>query len=91
MRPNQTLEPDRKINFLRRDLEAFSPFGYSEEKIAELENKVNVFENVSTDDELKGDQMIATEKKNDAQFNDYVIYDTFSGKPEKGDILKEIG
>jgi len=52
------------IEFMMRDIAEFSRFGYSEEKSRELLKELNDFYDTLTDEELVGDQAIATEKKN---------------------------
>lgn len=52
------------IEFMKRDITEFSRFGYSEEKAKELLQELNDFYDTLTDEELVGDQAIATEKKN---------------------------
>jgi hypothetical protein len=52
------------IEFMMRDIAEFSRFGYSEEKARELLQERNDFYDTLTDEELLGDQAIATEKKN---------------------------
>jgi ribosomal protein L14 len=53
-----------KINFLKRDMEKFAGFGYSQEKADELDVRIGSYEAFPTDQEFEGDVMIATEKKN---------------------------
>jgi hypothetical protein len=53
-----------KVKFMLRDLEVFHEFGYSIEKAKEIENLIRDFGDFPTDEELAGDVMIATEKKN---------------------------
>jgi hypothetical protein len=53
-----------KVKLLERDLDVFREFGYDEQNVQNLEKLVNGFSNFPTDEELEGDVMIATEKKN---------------------------
>ncbi len=54
----------QKINFLERDIEQFIKYGYSLDKANLLDNRIRMFEDLLTDEELEGAIMIATEKKN---------------------------
>ena len=51
------------ISFIRRDIAEFIKFGVTEEIITELETKVNAYEDIATDEELVGNQVIATQAK----------------------------
>jgi len=53
-----------KINFLIRDMDEFSGYGYTMEKADALDGRIRKFEDLPTDEEYAGDVMIATEKKN---------------------------
>ena len=53
-----------KVNFLKRDMDAFSGYGYTMEKADALDGRIRKFEDFLTDEEYEGDVMIATEKKN---------------------------
>lgn len=53
-----------KVKLLERDLDVFREFGYDEQNVQNLEKLVNAFSDFPTDEELEGDVMIATEKKN---------------------------
>ena len=55
---------NRINNFMIRDLDEFQKFGYSEEKSSKLVEEVKKFESIPLDVELKGNQVIATELKN---------------------------
>ncbi len=50
---------------MQRDMEEFSNYGYSMETASQLDGQINAFEELPTDEELEGDTMIATEKKNE--------------------------
>lgn len=52
-----------KIAFMRRDQEAFAPFGLNDEKFTALETKITVFSNLATDIETSSEQVHATEQK----------------------------
>jgi len=47
-----------------RDLEFFNQYGYSVERLKSFKSLCEQFHNLPDDDELVGDQMICTEKKN---------------------------
>jgi hypothetical protein len=49
-----------------RDIEYFKQYGYSLDKLTGFQNQIEKFKNLPDDDELVGDQMLMTEKKNDA-------------------------
>ena len=56
----QSLE---RIQYIRRDAAEFLNYGYTEAKIANFENLCKQFTALLTDDELLGEQMVATQKK----------------------------
>lgn len=56
-----------RIQYIKRDAKEFHEYAYSAEKITELEALVQKFADQPSDDELVGDQMEATEKKNIAR------------------------
>ena len=51
-------------NFMLRDIAEFEKFGYTEKKSSELLQEVKKFESIPLDMELKGNQGVATERKN---------------------------
>jgi hypothetical protein len=53
-----------KVKMLEPDLDVFREFGYNQQNVQNLEKLVNEFSDFPTDEELEGDVMIATEKKN---------------------------
>ena len=55
-----------KIRFAHRDLEQFTQYGYDAERLKRFVNQCERFKSLPDDDELVGDQMILTDKKNDA-------------------------
>jgi hypothetical protein len=54
------------IRAAQRDLEFFSQYGYKQERIKAFMAQCEKFHQLPDDDELVGDQMICTEKKNQA-------------------------
>lgn len=52
-----------KIAFMRRDITEFDKFGIKEVNLAALETLVNALQALPTDEELLGDQTLATEQK----------------------------
>jgi hypothetical protein len=59
-----TLKP--KLNFARRDIKEFETFGIDATKIDCLEKELNGWADITSDDELIGDQMLATKTKDAA-------------------------
>jgi hypothetical protein len=59
-------ECSERIQYLRRDAAAFLTYGFDENSRLNLEKLVLSFSNLPDDNELVGDQMQATQKKNDA-------------------------
>ena len=55
-----------RILYIKRDLIEFKAYAYGEEKILAFEKMVKSFGDLPDDNELVGDQMLATQKKNDA-------------------------
>ncbi len=55
-----------KASFMRRDLVEFEKYGVTEDSIDSLDSMITEFEAIPTDEELVGDQVIATQAK-DAQ------------------------
>ena len=51
-------------NFMLRDIAEFEKFGFTEKKSSELLQEVKKFESIPLDMELKGNQGVATERKN---------------------------
>ena len=54
------------IRQAHRDLELFKQYGYNLEKLTGFATQVEKFKHMPDDDEMVGDQMLMTEKKNDA-------------------------
>jgi len=54
-----------RIQYIRRDAKEFLNYAYNEEKIANFEALCKRFTELPTDDELLGEQMVATQKKYD--------------------------
>jgi len=52
---------------MKRDMEEFKNFGYSEENAQQLEKDLKAFLDIPTDEETEGDRMIVTERKNKIQ------------------------
>jgi hypothetical protein len=48
----------------QRDIEFFNQYGYGNERLKSFKSLVDQFHNLPDDDEMVGDQMIVTEKKN---------------------------
>jgi hypothetical protein len=59
-------ECSERIQYLRRDAAEFLTYGFDENSRLNLEKLVLSFSNLPDDNELVGDQMQATQKKNDA-------------------------
>jgi hypothetical protein len=55
-----------RIKYAKRDLEHFERYGYGKEKLKGFLNQCEKFRALPDDDELVGDQMLATEKKSTA-------------------------
>ncbi len=55
-----------RIKYAQRDLTQFSQYGYGKEKLQAFLNLCNKFKALPDDDELVGDQMVTTEKKDSA-------------------------
>ncbi len=55
-----------RIKYARRDLRYFEQYGYTLEKLKQFYSKCEQFQSLPDDDELIGDQMLTTEKKNNA-------------------------
>ncbi len=56
-----------RIKNIRRDLKEFEEYAYGEAKLEDFEKLVKGFADLPSDDELLGDQMVATQKKNEAR------------------------
>ncbi len=54
------------IRYAKRDLEYFVAYGYAINKLSAFSNLCEQFNQLPNDDELVGDQMVTTEKKNEA-------------------------
>ena len=52
-----------RIGFMRRDKDEFVKYGISEDKINDVDNELEVFAEIPTDDELVGAQVQATQEK----------------------------
>jgi hypothetical protein len=59
-------ECSERIQYLHRDASEFNTYGFDEESRSAFEKIVHSFGNLPDDNELVGDQMQATQKKNDA-------------------------
>jgi hypothetical protein len=57
------LQSMERIRYAHRDMHDFERYGFSAERLKILLNQVEVFRNLPDDDELVGDQMTATERK----------------------------
>ncbi len=57
------------IRNAHRDLEDFKKYGYGEEKLRAFKSMCDQFQSLPDDDEMVGEQMIGTEKKNQAAEN----------------------
>lgn len=55
-----------KLKFAVRDSAAIEQYTYSKEKLAAFQQQIQKFNQLPDDDELVGDQMVLTEKKNKA-------------------------
>jgi len=55
-----------KLKFFSRDRKEFSKFGYTMSKLKGFANKCEKFRQLPDDDEMVGDQMVTTEKKDQA-------------------------
>ena len=55
------------IRIAHRDMDYFLDYGYDLERLKKFKARVDKFRTLPDDDELVGDQMIATEKKNKAR------------------------
>lgn len=55
-----------RIKYAHRDLTYFNQYGYTVERLKTFLNKCHQFQALPGDDELVGDQMMMTEKKNQA-------------------------
>jgi hypothetical protein len=55
-----------RIQYIKRDHKEFDTYSYNSEKVAAFEAIVKRFGDLPDDDELIGEQMIATQKKNEA-------------------------
>lgn len=52
-----------KLSFMRRDQDKFIVYGITAEKLSDLEESLEIFANIESDDELVGLQVLATQKK----------------------------
>lgn len=52
-----------KLMFIRRDIAEFAKYGITEDKLAELENKLTDFDQFATDEEFLGSQIQATREQ----------------------------
>jgi hypothetical protein len=52
-----------KLRFLRRDLEQLARFGITAGKLDALENELDAWADLPTDEEMEGDKMVATQRK----------------------------
>jgi predicted ribosome quality control (RQC) complex YloA/Tae2 family protein len=55
-----------RLGFMRRDQEEFTRFGITPDKIQAVHNRLEAFQNIATDAEFLGSQMIATQAKTEA-------------------------
>lgn len=55
-----------RIQYIRRDQKEFESYAYGPEKVAAFEQLVKKFADMPDDEELLGEQMVATQKKNEA-------------------------
>lgn len=55
-----------RIRYAKRDIKAFEQYGYSKTRLKAFLDKCEKFKQLPDDDEVLGDQMIVTEKKNTA-------------------------
>jgi hypothetical protein len=55
-----------RLKYAERDLEAFVQYGYATDRLRAFQAQCGLFQQLPGDDELVGDQMITTEKKNQA-------------------------
>ncbi len=60
------LQAMERLRYAHRDLAEFEKYGFSIERIKALHAQVEMFRNLPDDDELLGDQMTATERKDSA-------------------------
>jgi hypothetical protein len=56
-----------RIQNIRRDQKEFEEYAYGVDKVEAFEQLIKKFADLPSDDELVGEQMIATQKKNDAR------------------------
>lgn len=55
-----------RIKYAARDIDEFESYGYSKDRLVTFKSNCDKFKALKDDDELVGDQMIATEKKSTA-------------------------
>ncbi len=56
-----------RIQYIKRDAKEFASYAYGADKLQAFEDLCKRFAELPSDDELVGDQMVATQKKNDAR------------------------
>jgi hypothetical protein len=56
----------QSIRLAHRDIELFKQYGYSPDKLTGFATQCEKYKNLPDDDEMVGDQMLMTEKKNEA-------------------------